>query len=212
MRYLTNCGVFHDMRKFILVVAAGLAVACSARADIIPTLSTVSPTSGVDFTWNYRATLTEDENAVSGGANGGDYFTIYDFGGFVLGTNSQPAGWTFTFSLVGTTPPKVLPTDDPAIYNLTWHYVGGAGLPAEIAGPTSLGMFSADSTTDLLRQGQFTAEATKNTDPFARTPIDNIGSIAVPIPEMSALLPMIGICGFAAIGLASSWLWRRPRE
>jgi hypothetical protein len=196
------------MKKFILVVAAGLAAAGSARADIIPTLDTITSVGASDFSWSYRATLTQDENAVSGGSNGGDYFTIYDFGGFIPGSNDQPAGWTFSFKLIGKTPPLVTPTDDRHIYNLTWHYVGGQGLPPEITGPINLGLFSADSTTDQLRLGNFAAEATKNTGPFSGTPVDNVGSVAIPIPEMSALLPMIGVCGLGAIGLASSW-WRR---
>ncbi|PZR77758.1 MAG: hypothetical protein DLM52_03835 [Chthoniobacterales bacterium] len=197
------------MKKSILaIVAAGLAAAGSMRADIIPTLDTISATGAADFTWSYRATLTQDENAIATGSNGGDYFTIYDFGGFIPGTNAQPAGWTFSFSLLGTTPPKVTPADDPSIYNLTWHYVGGAGFPNEIVGPVNLGLFSAETTTDQLRLGEFAAEATKNTGPFSGTPVDNIGSVAIPIPEMSALLPMIGVCGLGAIGLASSW-WRR---
>jgi hypothetical protein len=200
------------MKRIILVVAAGLAAAGIARADIIPTLDTVNAVGASDFTWSYRATLTQDENAVSGGSNGGDYFTIYDFGGFIPGSNEQPAGWTFSFHLVGKTPPLVTPTDDHHIYNLTWHYVGGAGLPDEIVGPLNLGLFSADSTTDQLRLGQFAAEATKNTGPFSGTPVDNIGSVAVPIPEMSALLPMIGVFGLGAIGLASSWLRRRAQR
>jgi hypothetical protein len=200
-------------RSILAVVAAGLAAAGSIRADIIPTLvPPVDPTGDSNFTWSYRATLTQDENAVSGGANGGDYFTIYDFGGFIIGSNDQPAGWTFTFKLVGKTPPLVTPTDDHSIYNLTWHYVGGPGLPDEIVGPVNLGLFSADSTTDQIRLGQFAAEATKNTGPFAGTPVDNIGSVAVPIPEMSALLPIIGVCGLGAIGLANSWLRRRVRR
>ena len=34
----------------------------------------------------------------------GDYFTIYDFGNFLAGSNLQPVGWTFSSSLLGTTP------------------------------------------------------------------------------------------------------------
>lgn len=199
------------MKRFILVVAAGLAAAEFARADIIPTLDSIASIGAADFNWSYRATLTQDENAVSGGSNGGDYFTIYDFGGFIPGSNEQPAGWTFSFKLVGKTPPLVRPTDDRSIYNLTWHYVGGPGLPDEINGPVNLGLFSAETTVDQFRLGWFAAEATKNTGPFAGTPIDNVGRVAVPIPEMSALLPMIGVCGLGAIGLASSW-WRRRAQ
>jgi hypothetical protein len=194
------------MKKISLVVAAGFALLAGARADIIPTLNAVTSGTGGNFDWSYRATLTQDENAVSGGSNGGDYFTIYDFGGFVPGSNAQPAGWVFSYSLLGTTPPKVTPTDDPTIYNLTWHYVGGPGLPTEINGPQNLGMFSAESTTNLLKEGEFAAEATKNTGPFSGTPVDNIGSVAIPIPEMSALLPMLGVCVIGGIALATSRL------
>ena len=46
---------------------------------------------------------------------------------------------------------------------------------------------------------------------LAGTKVDNIGNVAVPIPEMSALMPMIGVVGFGAIGLALSYL-RQRRE
>ncbi|MBV9009154.1 MAG: hypothetical protein JO354_08310, partial [Verrucomicrobia bacterium] len=135
-----------------------------------------------------------------------------DFGGFVPGTNTQPAGWAFSYSLLGQTPPKVTPTDDATIYNLTWHYVGGPGLPIQIKGPQALGLFSAESTTNLMKEGEFAAEATKNTGPFSGTPVDNIGSVAVPIPEMSALLPTLGVCVLGGIAYASSYLRKRARS
>lgn len=193
---------------YYLLGIVGLAViALTTRADIIPSLSSITP-SGSDFTWSYSSTLTQDENAVSGGSNGGDFFTIYDFSGFVPGSNAQPAGWTFTASLLGATPPKVTPTDDPLLFNLTWHYTG---LPAILVGPMNLGLFSAESNTDILRQGEFATEATKNVGPLAGTPVDNIGFVEIPVPEMSALLPMIAVCGFGAIGLARSFLRRQQR-
>jgi hypothetical protein len=67
------------------------------------------------------------------------------------------------------------------------------------------------SNTNLSRSGEFAAEATKNSGDHAGTKIDNIGNIAVPIPEMSALLPMIGVVGFGTIGLVLSYL-RQRRE
>lgn len=206
-----DCASLEMKTKNYLFGIVGYAViALTTRADIIPSLSSTSP-SGSDFTWSYSATLTQDENAVSGGSNGGDFFTIYDFSGFVPGSNAQPAGWTFTASLLGTTPPKVTPTDDPLLFNLTWHYTGGSGLPATLVGPMNLGLFSAESDTSGLRQGEFATEATKNVGPLAGTPVDNIGFIEVPVPEMSALLPMIAVCGFGAVGLARSFFRRQQR-
>jgi len=164
------------MRKlYSLGFFAAAILALAARADIIPSITTatdVTPVGGGDFSWNYSATLTQDENVVRQ-----DFFTIYDFAGYVPGGNTQPTGWTFSASLLGKTPGKVTPI----------------------------------SNTNLPKSGEFAAEATKNSGDHAGTKIDNIGNVAVPIPEMSALLPMIGVVGFGAIGLAVSY-FRQCRE
>jgi hypothetical protein len=130
----------------------------------------------------------------------------YDFAGYVPGGNTQPAGWMFSAALVGITPGKVTPTDNPHLFNLTWTYTGSTQV-----GPESLGIFSAVAHTNLAKSGEFASEATKNSGDLAGTKVDNIGNVAVPIPEMSALMPMIGVVGFAAIGLALSYL-RQRRE
>jgi len=61
-----------------------------ARADIIPTLSSVTGSSPT-FNWNYSANVTVDETV-----NAGDFFTIYDFSAIMPTTTAQPAGWTFS--------------------------------------------------------------------------------------------------------------------
>ena len=192
-----------EMRKLYLSgFFAGAILALVARADIIPSITTatdITPVGGGNFSWNYSATLTQDENVVRH-----DFFTIYDFAGYVSGGNSQPTGWTFSAALIGTTPGKVTPIDNPHLFNLTWTYTGTTQI-----GPQSLGIFSAVSNTNLPRSGEFAAEATKNSGDLAGTKIDNIGNVAVPVPDMSALLPMIGVIGFGAIGLALSYLRQR---
>lgn len=193
------------MRKLYLVgFFAAAILALAARADIIPSISDatdVTPVSGGNFSWNYSATLTEHENVLRH-----DFFTIYDFAGYVPGGNTQPAGWTFSAALIGITPGKVTPTDNPNLFNLTWTYTGSTQI-----GPQSLGIFSAISNTNLPRTGEFASQATENSGDLAGTKIDNIGNVAVPVPEVSALLPMIGVVGFGAIGLALSYL-RQRRE
>ena len=193
------------MRKLYLVgFCAAAILALAARADIIPSITTatdITPAGGGNFSWNYSATLTQDENVMTH-----DFFTIYDFAGYVPGENAQPAGWTFSAALIGITPGKVTPMDNPHLFNLTWTYTGTTQI-----GPQSLGIFSAVSNTNLPKNGEFAAEATKNSGDLAGTKIDNIGNVAVPIPEMSALLPMIGVVSFGAIGLALSYL-RQRRE
>ena len=193
------------MRKtYLLGLFAAAILALATRADIIPSITTatdVTPVGGGNFSWNYSATLTQDENVMSP-----DFFTIYDFAAYVPGGNTQPAGWTFSAALVGITPGKVTPTDNPHLFNLTWTYTGITQV-----GPEALGIFSAVSHTNLAKSGEFASEATKNSGDLAGTKVDNIGNVAVPIPEMSALMPMIGVVGFGAIGLALSYL-RQRRE
>ena len=186
------------MRKaFVLgLVLVGSSVLI-ARGDIIPTLSSVTGSSP-NFTWNYSANVTVDETV-----NHGDFFTIYDFGSIAPGSNTQPTGWTFSQALLGPTPALVNATDNPSILNLTWTYTGST----PISGSAALGIFSVITSTDQLKVGQFSAEATRNSGPNAGTKVDNIGTVSVPVPESSALLPIIGVCAAAVF----STLLRRQR-
>ena len=172
--------------------ALGLALFASgiliARADIIPTLDSITG-SAPNFTWNYSANVTIDQTV-----NTGDFFTIYDFSSIMPTTTTQPSGWTFSTALVGPTAPLTSPTDNPNLWNLTWTYSGSA-----ITGSAALGIFSVVTSTDQLKDGQFTAQATRNSGPNAGTKVSNIGTVAVPVPEPSALLPIIGVCAAALI-------------
>ncbi|HEX4638347.1 MAG TPA: hypothetical protein VH170_02560 [Chthoniobacterales bacterium] len=175
------------MKKAVIlglaVIASGILI---ARADIIPTLSSVTG-SAPSFNWNYSANVTVDETI-----NHGDFFTIYDFSAIMPTSTSQPTGWTFSSALLGPTAPLTTPTDNPNLFNLTWTYTG----TAPIAGSAALGMFTAVTSTDQLKLGQFTAEATKSNDPTG-TKVSNIGGVSVPVPESTALFPIIGVCAAA---------------
>src|SRR5437764_1210245 len=184
-------------KKYFLLLASITIVSLSARADIIPTLSSVTGSSPT-FTWNYSANVTVDE-----AVNAGDFFTIYDFGTIAPGSNTQPTGWTFSQALLGPTPALTNPTDNPNILNLTWTYTGST----PISGSAALGISSVITSTDQLKVGQFSAEATRNSGPNAGTKVDNIGTVSVPVPESSALLPIIGVCAAAVF----STLLRRQR-
>jgi hypothetical protein len=180
---------------FLGLVATGLAV----HADVIPTLSSISA-AGSDFTWDYSSNVTVDEMVVTG-----DFFTIYDFGNFVTGSNAQPTGWIFSSSLIGTTPSRVSPIDNPTLLNLTWTYNG----TTPINGSAALGIFSIITETNQLRTSDFAAQATRSTGPNAGTKVDNVGNISVPVPEMSALLPILSVCGAGVLSLAVPYLRRR---
>jgi hypothetical protein len=176
-------------KKYLLLLTAISALSLAARADIIPTLSSVTGSSP-NFTWNYSANVTVDQTV-----NTGDFFTIYDFGSIAPGSNTQPTGWTFSQALVGPTAALTSPTDNPNILNLTWTYSG----TTPIVGSAALGLFSVITATDQLKTGQFTAEATRNSGPESGTKISNIGNVSVPVPEPSVLFPIMSLC--AAIGV-----------
>lgn len=172
-------------KAFILGLVTFATSGLVAYGDIIPTLDSVTG-SAPNFSWNYKANVTVDETV-----NTGDFFTIYDFSSIMPTSTTQPSGWTFSTALVGPTPGLVNPTDNANMWNLTWTYSGNA-----IAGAAALGTFSAVTSTDQLKMGQFTAEATRSGAP-ANTKIDNIGNVSVPVPEATSLLPLIGVCGAA---------------
>jgi len=177
--------------RILLFCLAGIGLA-SMRGDVIPTLTSTSPT-GSNFTWNYTTNVTVDQMVQDG-----DFFTIYDFGNFQAGSNIQPANWTFSSSLTGTNPSVVVVADNPSLLNLTWTYTG----KTPISGSDLLGIFSVVTDTNQLRSSDFAAEATRVSGPNAGTKIDNVGTISVPIPEFSTLLPVLAVCGLAmATGL-----------
>jgi hypothetical protein len=189
----------------ILGLVAFAAMTIAAYADVIPTLSSITGGGG-DFTWNYSANVTVDQRVEGGPAIAGDdFFTIYDFGNFVPGSNAQPAGWFFSSAPVGRTPGLVLPHDDPNILNLTWTYFGRT----PIVGPAALGIFSVITNTNQLSTSDFAAQATRNGGPNDGTKISNVGDVSVPVPEMSALLPILSVCSAGLLALLPSFLRRR---
>jgi hypothetical protein len=192
------------IKSVILGIIAIGATIVVAHADIIPTLSPSAPAPTVGgFTWNYSVNVTLDQRVTTG-----DFFTIYDFGSFTDGSNLQPLGWTFSSALTGITPSQVLPTDNPALLNLTWTYTGAT----EINGAAALGNFSVVAATDQLRASDFAAEATRNGGPDDGTKVGNVGQISVPIPEMSALSPILSICGAGIVASIPSLLRRRKKS
>jgi len=194
------------MRKIsILGLAALGAITIATYADVIPTLSSITQ-NGNDFTWNYSANVLVDQRVETG-----DFFTIYDFGSFAPGSNMQPAGWEFSSSLLGRTPAFLTARDfarihdDSSILNLTWTYIG----QNPIIGPDFLGTFSVTNNTNEITTGQFAAQATHNGGLYNGGKTANIGDVSVPVPEMSALLPILSVCTASLLALAPSFLRRR---
>jgi hypothetical protein len=178
------------MRKYFSILIAITAFTLAARADIIPTLDSVTGSSP-NFSWNYTANVTVNQTIESG-----DFFTIYDFSSIMPTSHTEPTGWTFSTALVGPTPANVSATDNPNLWNVTWTYTG----ESQIVGASALGTFSVVTSTDQMKTGQFTGQATRSAgQPEAGSKISNIGNVTVPVPEPSALFPILSFA--AAIGV-----------
>lgn len=166
------------MKKISVVTLIGMIAAISmARADIIPSFAFTSAGPGTSTVWNYSINITSDQQVTAG-----DFFTIYDFGPFIAGSNVQPTGWTFSSSLVTPPPSNTNPPDNPTLENLTWTYTGSTTIPTG----THLGPFAVTQATSMFqevpttRNGFFAAQATRNDG--SNTKINNVGQVPVPVP------------------------------
>jgi hypothetical protein len=136
--------------------AALVALTASAPADagLLPVKVQLDPDGG-NWRYTYGVVLTSDSYITAG-----DFFTIYDFAGFVPASNTQPDGFTFSSTPTGKTPLGTTPFDDPRIPNLTWTYNG----PTRMDGQVGLGNFTAISTIGETTEGNFTARTHRQVD------------------------------------------------
>ena len=185
--------------KNLMVVGGlglGLLAACMpASADIIPQLNSITPV-GSEFLWEYTADVT-----VSQYVDTGDYFTIYDFAGYVPGSDITPAGWSFSTLLTGVTPVGLVVTDNPGLPNLTWTRTGGV-----IPSNTNLGLFKAKSLYGAQTLTGYSAMGHKYHPDFIDNgrPTMNKGEIIAPVvPEPGTM---------ALLGLGAAPLLRRLRR
>ncbi len=161
-----------------LLLAAGLTAALApvATAGLLP--GVVSRTADAGHTrYGYDVVLPTDTQL-----RAGNYFTIYDFAGYVPGTAAAPSGWTFSLANVGPTPVQTAPADDPAVPNLSWAYTG-----AGLAGPAAPGTFSAASTFVDVTAAYFTAR----TQTLSGAADTNITTTLVPVGQTATAGPTV---------------------
>src|SRR5262245_57685029 len=175
------------MRRWItataLAITAVLSVAAPARAGLVPVQVSVLPEGGL-YRFTYAIVLPTDSVL-----RPGDYFTIYDFEGFVDGTavasgSTYSGGFAFSSSNTGPTPAKTLPEDDPAIPNLTWTYNGPE---INIDASVGLGNFWALSQYPDTTNSWFTASTGSSTGETD----ENITPTSVPVPTALGTTPPV---------------------
>jgi len=202
MRHLRSTAAFGT-----ILAAAALFAGGAVKAQLTPNFDMVTP-SGSNFTFSYNLDV-----AGAARLRAGDWFTIYDFNGYVAGSAFAPAAdWSISVQGTGITPVGVTPpVDNPAIMNITFTYTGPM-----VNGPSSMfdgpDAFGADSTTSATNAGgAFSYQNHKNNP---GKPDDNsrqfgAGSVVVPaaIPESSSL--MLLVPGLVPLGMM---LRRRVRK
>ncbi len=175
-----------------------LSICTAASANIIPTSTTI--TGSGPYLWTYNLQLSSDQNVNSGLApttnpvahanlNFGGFLTIYDFNGYVAGSCAGPVGWVCTKQNVGFTPDDVIPTDDPAIVNLTWAYTNGPTIFGQPNG-VDLGFFSALSIYNNPTLVSYAGRGIANAGPQIGTIADNVGNTQGPLDETIAGAPV----------------------
>jgi hypothetical protein len=187
--------------RLILAALAAVLAGSTASAGLLPVSVTVLPEADT-FRWTYSIVLPTDSTLQSG-----NYFTIYDFHGYVPGQEFGPDGWAFEATNAGPTPALLKPNDNPDVVNLTWKYTG----PTIPSGQIGLGNFWAFSTIGEIQTDSFTAITNRTSDGLVDSNITETDVPMAPtggptdpnlVPEPTTLvlaglgLPLIGLARF----------------
>jgi len=178
-------------RLFAATVAVLAVSGGSAQAGIIPVSVTVTPEAG-NFRWTYSIVLPSDMQLQAG-----NYFTIYDFGGFQSGSIVAPEGWSSSVANDTAPPVGLRPTNNPEIEDLTFLYNG----PTIPSGQIGLGNFWGVSSVGSSVVTQFTAENIQfSTGNIDRNIVDTLAPAPAVIPPPTGV-PEPTTLALAGLGL-----------
>ena len=148
---------------WLTVLACGvLLTAASAGWAIQPTVVQIEKNADGTYTYHLKITIDNAVTVESGtAAPNPDFFTIFNFDGFVPDSATSPEGWTFSTSTNGVTPLRggkalVNPEDIEGIPNLTWSRTGPA-----LKGPVEITGFSARTKTAGTMVGEYGSQVTR---------------------------------------------------
>jgi hypothetical protein len=188
-----------------LLSAAALLIGNAVQADIIPVFNVATPVGGgTEFSYNVSV-------AADSRVNTGDYFTIYDFNGYIAGSEFAPVDWTISVQALGITPASQIVLDNPGVVNLTFTYAGAGTIFGPVDPVGGVGAFGADSVLSGEQTGGQYSSSTHKNNPGKtddNTPQQNQGFTVTPaVPETSSL--MLLVPGLVPLGMM---LRRRARK
>jgi hypothetical protein len=152
------------LRTHWLAVAtwAVLSIVASTASAMQPTVVRIEKNSDGTYTYVFKIRIDDGITVESGAtAPDPDFFTIFNFDGFVPDSSQSPAGWSFSTSTNGVTPLRggkalVNPEDIEGIPNLTWSRTGAA-----LKGPLEITGFSARTKTAGTMVGEYGVQVTR---------------------------------------------------
>lgn len=191
----------------VLLSAAALIAGSAVQADIIPVFNVATPLGGGITEFSYSVEIPANTRV-----NTGDYFTIYDFNGYVAGSAFAPVDWDIHIQATGIDVPGQSGITDTSVENITFEYVGAATIFGPVNPVGGVGAFGANTTsTGIKGLGQYAGFSHKQNpgSPDNNTDQGNQGFLVTPsaVPETSSL--MLLVPGLVPLGIM---LRRRIRK
>jgi len=176
------------MKRIARFGVLAAALSAIASADIIVTLDSGPVSNLPNFNWTYTATLKSGSTL-----DNGDFFTIYDIGGFGPGAPiANPvimpgSNWISSIQFLGINGFSQAPADSGLFYNVTFTFTGVSPIVAasDVILGGGAGAFGYTSSANTSHVGTFsaTSHATVDSVMQGNTSIVTVaGTSSVPEP------------------------------